>query len=225
MINVKKITTVILTFTLVLLFAVPALAADLNEVTFADSKITVSGSCTTNNQVQVIVFDYNNQPIFFSTVDVVQNSFSKTLDAAFDLEAGKTYTVKVADYNGKNVSTDTFTVESEEPSHTHSFGNEWKSDDTNHWHECTCGEKTDTAAHTYGEWTTTKQATASVNGSKERTCSVCGHKETAVIVAAGTSPQTGDTSNLFLWISLSVISGGTLATLGITKKRKKQNAR
>ena len=71
MINVKKITTVILTFTLVLLFAVPALAADLNEVTFADSKITVSGSCTTSNQVQVIVFDYNNQPIFFSIVHLL----------------------------------------------------------------------------------------------------------------------------------------------------------
>jgi len=221
MINVKKTVMAILTFVMVMLFTVPALAADLNEVTFADSKITVSGSCTTSEQVQVIVFDYNNQPIFFSTVDVVQNSFHKTLDAVFDLEEGKTYTVKIADYNGKNVSTDTFTVESENPIHTHSYTSVWKSDSTNHWHECACGEKSDTAAHTYGEWTITKGATAAETGSKERICSVCGYKETAVIAAAGVSPQTGDTGNMILWISLLFISGCTLATLESKAKLRK----
>jgi len=178
MINVKKIVMVILTFVMVTLFTVPALAADLNEVTFADSKITVSGRCTTSDQVQVIVFDYNNQPIFFSTVDVVQNSFSKTLDAVFDLEEGKTYTVKIADYNGKNVSTGTFTVESE---------------NTNHW--------------------------------RERVSSVRGQKETAVIAATGASPQTGDTGNMIIWISLLFFSGCTLATLVSKAKLRKQNER
>ena len=232
MINVKKIVTVILTFAMVMLFTVPALAADLDEVTFAGSKVTISGSCTTSNQVQVIVFDYNNEPIFFSTVDVNNNSFGKTLDAAFNLEEGKTYTVKVADYNGKNISTDTFTVEPENPGHTHSFSSEWKSDSTNHWHECACGEKSDIAVHTYGEWTVTKEATATEKGSKERACSVCGYKETSSIAATGTaqkptgsSPQTGDAGNMFLWISLLLISGGTSAALGIRAKRGKQNER
>ena len=31
--------------------------------------------------------------------------------------------------------------------HTHSFGDAWKSDDTSHWHECECGEKSDKADH------------------------------------------------------------------------------
>ncbi|MCQ2979438.1 MAG: hypothetical protein MJ245_06555 [Clostridia bacterium] len=31
--------------------------------------------------------------------------------------------------------------------HTHSFGDVWKSDDTSHWHECECGEKSDKADH------------------------------------------------------------------------------
>ena len=31
--------------------------------------------------------------------------------------------------------------------HTHSFGDAWKSDDTSHWHECECGEKSDEANH------------------------------------------------------------------------------
>ena len=31
--------------------------------------------------------------------------------------------------------------------HTHSFGDAWKSDDTSHWHECECGEKSGKADH------------------------------------------------------------------------------
>ncbi|MBR3275014.1 MAG: InlB B-repeat-containing protein [Eubacterium sp.] len=37
------------------------------------------------------------------------------------------------------------------------------------------------AEHTWGEWTVTKEATASEDGEKERVCSVCGAKETEAI--------------------------------------------
>ena len=36
--------------------------------------------------------------------------------------------------------------------HTHSYGSDWKNDADNHWHECSCGDKKDTAAHIAGEW-------------------------------------------------------------------------
>ena len=111
-------------------------------------------------------------------------------------------------------------------SHTHSYG-EWQKDAANHWYECSCGDKSDTAAHTFGQWTQTKAATATENGSKERICSVCGYKETAVITATGTTnkpvtefPQTGDNSNIILWIVLLFVSGGIIGTIRITKKRK-----
>ena len=42
-----------------------------------------------------------------------------------------------------------FTV-STPPSHTHDFSDDWKHDDTNHWRECECGEKEDSAAHSGG---------------------------------------------------------------------------
>ena len=47
-------------------------------------------------------------------------------------------------------------------------------------HECECGEsiKTDyvpTAAHTYGDWQTKKEASQTSMGIKERVCSVCGY--------------------------------------------------
>ena len=33
------------------------------------------------------------------------------------------------------------------PSHTHSFGTEWKNDANEHWNECACGDKANKAAH------------------------------------------------------------------------------
>ncbi len=49
--------------------------------------------------------------------------------------------------------------------------------------------------HTFGEWTTTKQATETVAGSKERKCSVCGTTETSIIPATGSlTPSVPDSS-------------------------------
>lgn len=36
------------------------------------------------------------------------------------------------------------------------------------------------------------------------------------------SPQTGDNSNMFLWVALLFASGGVLTVLGVTDKRKEK---
>ena len=66
-------------------------------------------------------------------------------------------------------------------SHTHSYGTDWKNNETSHWHECTCGDKTDVAEHSFGEWTVTKEASTTEPGSKTRSCSACGFEETLEI--------------------------------------------
>ena len=63
--------------------------------------------------------------------------------------------------------------------HTHNYGTEWKYDNTNHWHECECGNKTDITAHTFKQ-IIDKEATATEKGSKHEECTVCGYKKTAV---------------------------------------------
>ena len=68
-----------------------------------------------------------------------------------------------------------------EQAHTHAYGEEWKYDDTNHWHECSCGAKADTGEHTFGEWVETTPATAAEPGEKTRTCSVCQYAQTETI--------------------------------------------
>lgn len=59
----------------------------------------------------------------------------------------------------------------------------WLSDDNAHWHECTCGEKIDEAAHTF-EWVVDKAPTATEAGSKHQQCTVCGHALPAVEIPA-----------------------------------------
>ena len=63
--------------------------------------------------------------------------------------------------------------------HTHKYGTEWKYDETNHWHECECGNKADITAHNF-KWIIDKEATATEKGSKHEECTVCGYKKAAV---------------------------------------------
>ena len=63
--------------------------------------------------------------------------------------------------------------------HTHKYGTEWKYDETNHWHECECGNKADITAHNF-KWIVDKEATATEKGSKHEECTVCGYKKAAV---------------------------------------------
>ena len=131
--------------------------------------------------------------------------------------------------------------------HKHGIHDEtWKYDKTQHWQECSCGEKLNVANHTYGDWKTTKEATETEAGSKERGCTVCKYVQTEAIPATGTgeptdstdptdssdsqgqqdpsgdtgSPQTGDSSDMALWISLMMAScGGVLGMLLYRRKK------
>ena len=120
--------------------------------------------------------------------------------------------------------------------HTHSYGTDWKYDSANHWHECSCGDKSDLTAHSF-KWLVDKEATAAEKGSKHEECSVCGYKKASVeIPATGagngssdqpnkpgntSSPQTGDNSNMFLWIALLFVSGGAVIGTTVYGRKKK----
>lgn len=71
-------------------------------------------------------------------------------------------------------------VESEK--HEHTFSKEWTSDAIAHWHAATCEHKTEIsgiAAHTFGEWKVTKEASDKQGGEKKRICSVCKYVDIA----------------------------------------------
>ncbi len=119
------------------------------------------------------------------------------------------------------------------PATGHTAGTEWKSDKDGHWHECTvCGTKTDAASHEF-EWVIDKAATATEKGLKHEECTVCGYKKDAVeIEASGTeepedpnTPQTGDSFNLTLWLTLAASVGLLLTAVTIFCERKRKDNR
>lgn len=76
---------------------------------------------------------------------------------------------------------------------THAYGEEWKKDESGHWHESTCDAtapthdvmKSDFAAHTFDEGEVTKPADYGVVGEKKFTCTKCGYEKTETIDALG----------------------------------------
>ena len=155
---------------------------------------------------------------------------------------------------GDDGDTQSFWVETEltmiptADSHTHSYGTAWKYDDTNHWHECQCGDKADTAAHSF-RWVIDKEATVTEKGSKHEECTVCGAKRSENTVIdklpgsgstgntgsgdnnthkpgkndSGNSPQTGD-SSLIGWLAALLVSGSAAAWITLTGKKAKKRS-
>ena len=111
----------------------------------------------------------------------------------------------------------------------HTYGEAWKSDETNHWHECDCGDKTDVDEHTF-VWVVTKEAQVGAPGMKHEECSVCGYEKAPVEIPAlddpshATTPPTGDQGNLLLWVSLLFLFGGALCLVSVQKMRKHRNS-
>lgn len=98
-------------------------------------------------------------------------------------ESGQ-YSVKVKATDGTLVSEEVVYGPLEITVTDHDFSGEWEKDATNHWHICQaadCNVRDGEAAHTYGEWSIVREATTTEKGSRERTCNVCGYKETEEI--------------------------------------------
>ena len=84
-----------------------------------------------------------------------------------------------------------------------------------------CGKVVEEHTHKFGAWVVTKEPTATEPGLKERVCA-CGEKEVVEIPALGKDPQTGDSSNLTLWIVIMAVAivGAAVALFFLLKKRK-----
>lgn len=67
----------------------------------------------------------------------------------------------------------------------HSHSSEWKSDESGHWHECSCGDKADVSTHT---------PCAAATETTPQTCTTCGY---VITPATGHVTHTPDTSKWY----------------------------
>ena len=96
--------------------------------------------------------------------------------------------------------------------HTHAHGTEWKSDKDNHWNECACGDKANTAAHK--------------DENTDGKCDVCAYNVGLPTTPddgnkPSDNPQTGDNTQPGLWFALMLISVCGLVVVSFLGTQKK----
>ena len=110
-----------------------------------------------------------------------EDSGTVTVQPTETTEGIRVYSCTVCGY-----VTRTETVPALNSEHTHSYGTAWKYDSTNHWHECSCGEKTDISQHISNGGVITVPPTATTTGVRVYSCYICGYAfRTETIPAAG----------------------------------------
>ena len=122
---------------------------------------------------------------------------------------------------------------------------EWTITETEHEQKYSlCGKViTKKSAHSFGDWAIIQEPTSSQDGEKEHICEICKYKETKTIPAAGDSgsntnntnntiratagsagaPQTGDSNQMLLWLSLLFASGFGVTGATLYGRRKKHS--
>ena len=110
-----------------------------------------------------------------------EDSGTVTVQPTETTEGIRVYSCTVCGY-----VTRTETVPALNSEHTHSYGTAWKYDSTNHWHECSCGEKTDISQHISNGGVITVPPTATTAGVRVYSCYICGYAfRTETIPATG----------------------------------------
>lgn len=100
--------------------------------------------------------------------------------------------------------------------HEHSWSDEWQKNENHHWHECTvsgCPVTDNSQKDGYAEH---------ADNDNDHKCDVCGEKVSdhnlAYTPAKAATAETGDDSNMYLWIALLLASGCAAAAVTVRRK-------
>lgn len=89
--------------------------------------------------------------------------------------------------------------------HTHTFDGVYRHNSTEHWLECSCGERTAVAKHVVAEWKTLSNPTKSSVGIRRGICAVCGAEVLESVPYDGYETEDENNSmSLLLIIGLSL---------------------
>lgn len=100
--------------------------------------------------------------------------------------------------------------------HLHSFSSKWKSDESLHWQECECGEKTNVGSHAVTKWIVKRKATKELGGEEEGVCAVCGRT-----VLRSVEYQPSGKGKIIL-IALIAAAAIAAAAVGMRKNSRKR---
>ena len=123
---------------------------------------TISVDGTTGNHMwNVVKINNTNYLVDITNYDLATTSTAASffLSGASSSVSGKSHVLQIGTSNSprtvvytyknnqNNLFCDGFLILSKISYHEHHFSSEWSSDNMQHWHECTCGDKTDMTVH------------------------------------------------------------------------------
>ena len=151
------------------------------SVTGEKSRITASAYNSTKYDVNTLMgqaYRWADFKVDGAKIEVGNSSYPLTEGAVDDIERHQYVTISVPTAPAP---------------HTHTFGDTWTSDATNHWKTCKdCDAIIEEAAHNYGDWIIDKKPTDTEAGSKHKECTVCQYKtQTETIPATGPCTHEG----------------------------------
>lgn len=134
------------------------------------------------------------------TVPVTANMVS-----GFDSSQAVANQILTISYGGQTVSYEIQITQSTipDPSHQHNWVVSWSTNTTHHWHECGSEDcpiqqnslKSGYDAHSAGVWVIDQAATTTQNGSRHRSCSVCGYEMVREVIPATGGSSSGGSSS------------------------------
>lgn len=89
----------------------------------------------------------------------------------------------------------------------HDYSEIWSHDASNHWHECSCGSRTDEGTHTWNEGVVTQTATCTLEGRTRYACTVCSREKVETIAPLGHA-----------WSNWTIKTEPTLMSKGIAER-------
>ncbi len=106
----------------------------------------------------------------------------------------------------------------------HTYAGDWQSDANGHWQTCSCGHKSDVAAHSWNDGDVTKAATVDAEGEKTFTCIKCYRERTETIPKL--LPEKSDNGVLYLVLGIAAAVALAIAVIVVFViiKEKKKNS-
>ena len=191
-------TTAAKTYSFVIAKADPVIAVKTNPVSDIAGK-TITVTVTAKNPANDTLTDVPNAALSYK---VGANGTETAFTGSFVIPKGTangtviTVTAKTAASDNYNEATATATVTVTDCKHT-DVQTKWTTDSTSHWHICgCCNAEVDKTTHTSDGGKVTTEATATTNGVKTYSCTVCGYViKTEVIPATGETPVVTTPAN------------------------------
>ena len=175
----KKILTIfimVLSLSCVFLLASCDKKIDVSNVTFSDATYDYDG---TAKKIEVqnlpdgveVEYDPSNSQTEAGVYRITATIMDEEGNVLIELTA--VLTIEADEETDSITGGETGGEEETLPEHTCSFDGEWKKDETNHWHECSCGETDTPVSHTWNAGEVTIEPTETTKGKKVYTCTVC----------------------------------------------------